>query len=88
METDTLREADFQAEAYRDNPVLIPLRIIMLRKLGDGTGSPGGASTCSSTNHQRRVWTDYSTGFHHRPTDADYDQGCRTRRYADSAKFN
>jgi hypothetical protein len=88
LKTDTLREADFQAEAYGDNPVLIPFRIIVLRKLGDGAGSPGGASTCRTTNHHRRVGAGYSTGFHHRPADPDYDQGCGTRRNPDAARFD
>jgi hypothetical protein len=60
----------------------------MLCILGAGAGSPGGASTCSPTHHDRRVRPDCATGFHHRPTDADYDQGCRTRRNADAARLN
>jgi len=56
--------------------------------LGDGAGSPGGASACRTTNHHRRVGAGYSTGFHNRPADPDYDQGCGTRRNPDAARFD
>ena len=60
----------------------------MLHRLGDSAGPPRGASTYTSTNHGRSVGSGYPTGFHHWSTDADYDQGGRTRRNSDAGPFN